>query len=287
MEKIPLPTKIEINPGADKNSATVVIEPCFPGYGVTLGNALRRVLLSSLPGAAVTSFKLAGTSHEFSTIDYVKEDLVEIALNLKLLRCKLHSENPVRLELKVKGEKEVTASDIKANADLEIINKDLHLATLTDKKAELNLELIVAPGRGYKTAESREGEELEVNMIAVDSLFSPIKKIGFDVENVRVGQMTNWDKLTLNIETDGTITPEQALHESAQFLIDNFDFIKNNSEKKPEIKSKKVAETVETAEAEKAAVELKQEQPETLGKEAKETKPGKKPKAKKTKKTAK
>lgn len=228
MENIPLPSKIEIQPGEEKNSAVITIEPCFPGYGTTLGNALRRILLSSLPGAAVISFKVEGASHEFSSLNYVKEDLVELSLNLKQLRCKVYSEQPVRLELKVKGEKEVTAKDIKTTSDVEIVNPDLHIATLTDKKAGLNMEIIVSQGRGYKTAESRESEELEVDMIATDALFSPIQKIGFWVENIRVGQMTNWDKLIIKIETDGTINPGLALSEAAKCLIDNFTFIRDN-----------------------------------------------------------
>lgn len=242
MEKIPLPTKVEFLPGENKNTSIVIIEPCYPGYGTTIGNALRRILLSSLPGAAVKSFKIKGALHEFSSINNIKEDLVEISLNLKLLRLKVFSEEPVKLELKVKGEKKVSAGDIKPNSDVEIANPELHIATLTDKEAELDMEIIVSKGRGYITTESREKEELEVGMIAIDSLYSPIQKIGYKIENVRVGQMTNWDKLILTIETDGTITTQEALNQASNLMLEHFVFIEANTQT-----GKKVAPAKEKA----------------------------------------
>lgn len=242
MENIPLPSKIEINPGKDPNKATVNIQPCHPGYGITLGNALRRVLLSSLPGAAVTAFKIKGVNHEFAAIDNVKEDVVEIALNLKKLRLRVFSSEPVRLELKAKGEKEVTAKDIKTSSDVEIVNPELLIATLTSKDAELEMEIIVNQGRGYIPTETREKEEVETNMIIVDSIFTPVRNVGFRIENVRVGQMTNYENLVLDIETDGTITPQEALIQSNQILIDHFNFISENiiSDKKTIKKEKKM-----------------------------------------------
>ena len=243
MENISLPSKIEITPDKENaNKAIVNIKPCQPGYGTTLGNALRRVLLSSLPGAAVTSFKIQGVNHEFAAIDNVKEDVVEIALNLKKLRLKVFSQEPVRLELKSKGEKEITAKEIKTTSDVEIVNPDLVIATLTDKNAELNMEIIVEQGRGYIPTETREKEEVETDMIIVDSIFTPVKNVGFKIENVRVGQMTNYENLVLEIETDGTIDPANALSQANKLLIDHFNFIESQlgtSEEKPAKKTKK------------------------------------------------
>ena len=228
MENIPLPSKITIKEGKNNFHSIVIIEPCFPGHGLTLGNALRRNLLSALTGAAVIAFKIKGVQHEFSAGEGVKEDVVDISLNLKQLRLKVFTDSPVRLELKVRGEKRVTAKDISPNSDVEIINKDLLLFTLTNRNTPIEMEIVVSRGRGYVTAESRESEELETGMISIDSSFTPIKRIGFNVENVRVGQMTNWDKLILDIETDGTITPPEALKLSVQDLVEHFNFIMNN-----------------------------------------------------------
>lgn len=248
MQNIPLPTKIE-QVKLDGNQAEISIQPCFPGYGTTLGNSLRRVLLSSLPGAAVTSFKIKGASHEFATLPHVKEDLVEISLNLKQLRLKSHSDQPVRLQLKTKGEKVVTAGDISPNADVEVANKDLVIATLTDKTAEFEMELIVEQGRGYVPTETKEKEAVETDMIIIDSIFTPVRNVGFKIENVRVGQMTNYENLILNIETDGTVSPMEALQQSTQVLIDHFNFIGQNSvssvEAKPAKKTKKAKKEAE------------------------------------------
>lgn len=225
MESIILPSKIEIKKGKLPNEATVIVEPCYYGYGTTLGNALRRVIISSLPGAAVTAVKIKGVQHEFSTIPHVKEDVIEVLLNLKQLRMKVHSAEPVRLVLKAKGEKEVTAKDIEKSSDVEIINKDLHIAEMTNKNAELEMEIFVSQGRGFVPVEAREKEKLELGAIAVDSIFTPIKNIGYKVENVRVGDITNYDKLILDIETDGTITPEDALEQGVNLLIDHFNLL--------------------------------------------------------------
>ena len=225
MEKISLPSTITVTPGEQRNEAVISIQPCFPGYGTTLGNALRRVMLSSLPGGAVTSFKVKGVSHEFTTVPNVKEDVVEITLNLKQLNVKVYSTEPVRLKLKAKGEKEVTGKDIEKNADVEVVNPDLVIATLTSKDAELEMELVVNQGRGYVPTEAKEKENTETDMIVIDSIYTPIRNVGFRVENVRVGQMTNYESLVMTVETDGTITPEEALSQANQVLIDHFNFI--------------------------------------------------------------
>lgn len=225
MENIPLPSKIEITAGSKANESIISIQPCFPGYGTTLGNALRRVLLSSLPGAAVTAFKIKGASHEFSALPNIKEDLVEVALNLKQLRLKVYSNEPVKISLKSSGEKKVTAKEIKATSDVEVINTDLVIATLTDKSAELDIEMLVTQGRGYVPTEAKEKENIESDMILIDSIFTPVKNVGIKVDHVRVGQMTNYENLILTIETDGTISPNEALEKSNQILIDHFNFI--------------------------------------------------------------
>jgi len=270
MENIPLPSKIEIQPGKNANQAAVSIQPCHPGYGTTLGNALRRVLLSSLPGAAVTAFKIKGASHEFSALSNVLEDLVEVALNLKQLRLKVFSAEPVRLELKVKGEKKVTAKDIKPNSDVEIANPDLLIATLTSKDAELEMEIIVSQGRGYIPTENREKENLETDMIMVDAIFTPIKNVGFQIENVRVGQMTNYENLILNIETDGTISPQEALSQATQTLIDHFNFIADQTKPTAKVKAKK--EKKEKAAAKEEKKEAKKEAKAKKEKKEKESK---------------
>lgn len=220
MEAFPLPhsvTSEKLSPAR----ARITLEPCYPGYGTTLGNTLRRVLLSSLPGAAVVAVKITGADHEFSTIPGVKEDVVDLLLNIKQLRLVVHSAEPVRFGLTVTGEHEVTAADIEATSDVEVVNGDLHLATLTDKKATLKIEFIAQQGRGYVPVESREAQKLEIGTIAVDSLFSPVRRVGYTVENVRVGQMTNYDKLILDVETDGSLTPLEAVKQAAQLLIDH------------------------------------------------------------------
>ncbi len=228
MEDILLPSKIELIPGKTEREATLVVEPCFHGYGTTLGNALRRVMLSSLPGAAVTAVKINGVQHEFSAMDGVKEDVLEIVLNLKQLRLRLFSDEPVvRLTLKAKGEVEVTAGDIDKSSDVEIVNPELHLATLTDKKSVLDMEIFVSKGRGYVTTEERAKEKSELGVIAIDALFSPVREVGYRVENVRVGRVTDFDKLIMDIETDGTMDPSEVVDRSVKILIDHFTLIQN------------------------------------------------------------
>lgn len=224
MNTIPLPNKIYFTKDEAKTSE-VVIEPLYPGYGVTLGNALRRVLLSSLPGGAVTAVKIKGVDHEFSTIPNVTEDVVDIILNLKKLRLRVHSEEPVRLTLTAKGQKVVTAADIKKDSQVEIMSPELPIATLDSKSAEFSMELIVEQGRGYVPVEMREVEKMEIGMIAVDAIYSPVRMVNFEVENVRVGQITNYDKLTITMETDGTISGREALDMAASVLVDHFSLL--------------------------------------------------------------
>jgi DNA-directed RNA polymerase subunit alpha len=204
MEAIPLPNQAKVT-DLGGNKYSLALEPLYPGYGVTIGNALRRVLLSSMPGAAVTAVKIKFADHEFSTIPNVKEDVIQIILNLKLLRLKSFSSEPVKVNIKVKGEKVVTAGDIKETDQVQVINKDLHIATLDNKNSELDMELTVEQGRGYQPVEARENLKLEVGVIAIDAIYTPVKSVHFDVSNVRVGQLTNYDKLEVVMETDGSL----------------------------------------------------------------------------------
>jgi len=250
MEPIRLPTKIELIPGKEEHQATLVVEPCFQGYGTTLGNALRRVLLSSLPGAAVTAVKITGAQHEFSTLPNIKEDILELILNLKQLRLRVHSEEPVRLNLKKTGEGKVKAKDIEANADVEIVNPDLHIATITDESGELEMEIIAARGRGFVTTEDR-GKEKEIGVIGIDSIFTPVKSVGYQVVDTRVGQITNFDKLMLTVETDGTITPKDAIEQATKLLLEHFELFRDLSVKREEAAEEAVA--AEAAAAPEAA----------------------------------
>ncbi len=206
------------------NNGIFVIEPLSPGYGVTLGNALRRVLLSSLSGAAITSIQISGASHEFSTLPAVREDIVEIILNLKTLRFKLQGNDPVTLKLSVKGPKEVKASDFEKNSACEIVNTDTFIASL-GKNGKLSMEVVVEKGRGYVPVEKRRDEKLPLGTIAVDSVFTPVKKIHYEVENTRVGGQTDFDKITLEISTDGSIDPEIALKTAAGILVEHCSLI--------------------------------------------------------------
>lgn len=257
---IPLPTKIEITENKKNHKEGVVaIEPCYPGYGITIGNALRRVMLSSLEGAAVTTVKIKNAQHEFSTLPNVKEDVLQIILNLKKIRFKMFSDESIKLELKVKGEKEVKASDIKVTSDVEIINKDLKLATLTNRNAELDMEITVSKGLGYVSSEQKEAqaEEKEIGNIIIDSVFTPIVNVGLKIENVRVGQMTNYEKLIMNIETDGTITVKEAVEKSAQILVDHFELILGEKTDHEIIKKEETKEVKEVEEVKKEVKETK------------------------------
>lgn len=209
------------------NYASYDIEPLEAGYGMTLGNSLRRVLLSSLPGAAVTSIRIEGVQHEFQDISNVKEDVTDIVLNIKQLRLRCFSDHPVSMRLEVSGEREVTAADIVAIAPsaVEIVNPELHIATLDHENARLDMELVVETGRGYVPADSKEDQPIGV--IPVDAIYSPVQKVNYTVEHTRVGQMTNFDKIVLEITTDGTITPDEALRQSADILVRHFTLLAN------------------------------------------------------------
>lgn len=227
MEPILLPNKISFKRGERPNEGMLTVEPCAQGYGTTLGNALRRVLLSSLSGAAVIAVKIKNAEHEFSTLPHVKEDVLEIILSLKSLRLKLFSEEPVKLTLTAKGEKAVTAADFAKDAQVEIVNPDLHLATLTDPSASLEMEITVAPGRGYRSTEERGKEKAELGTIAIDALFSPVLNVSYKVEATRVGDKTDFDKLVLSVETDGTLDPLDAVNQAVVILNDYVNVLKD------------------------------------------------------------
>jgi DNA-directed RNA polymerase subunit alpha len=221
MEAISLPNHAQVTDLGD-NKYSLVLEPLYPGYGVTIGNAMRRVLLSSMPGAAVTAVKIKFVDHEFSTIPNIKEDVIQIILNLKQLRLKSFSNEPVKVNLKVKGEKVVTAADIKETDQVQVINKDLHIATLDNKNSEFDMELTVEQGRGYVPVEARENQKQEVGVMAIDAIYTPIKSVHFDVSNVRVGQRTDFDKLEIVMETDGGLTGQEAMDIASHILVDHF-----------------------------------------------------------------
>lgn len=264
MEQISLPTKIDYQAGTDAQTGTLVIEPLYPGYGATIGNALRRVLLSSLPGAAVTAVKIQNAPHEFTTLPKIQEDVLQIILNLKQLRVKVFSDEPVRLRLAAKGERRITAADIEKDSNVEIVNPDLLIATLTARNAELEMDIWVSQGRGYVPTEAREKEKMEIGTIAIDSFFSPIHQVTFRVEPARVGQMTNYDKLIMNISTDGTITAAEAVLAADKLLISHLTLI---------------SESLVTVAAEAMAASAAQAAPTEVA-EAPKKKRGRKPKIK-------
>ena len=202
-------------------STTFTIEPLHSGYGMTLGNSIRRVLLSSIAGAAVTAFKIEGTTHEFTTVKGVKEDVVDIMMNLKQLRFKVYGESEQNLRLVKQGKGVVTGKDISLNADTEIVNPDQVIATLDDDKAKLVIDLIVEVGRGYRTIEEQTAKKPS-DMIALDAVFTPVLRVRYKVENTRVGQVTDLDKLIITVDTDGSITPSDAFEEAAAILVNQY-----------------------------------------------------------------
>lgn len=225
------------------NRTVFEIGPLMPGYGATIANPLRRVLLSSLEGAAVTSIKIKGVDHEFGPIAGVQEDIIQIILNLKKLRFRCFSDEPVTVHLVKKGEGVVTAADIELSSDVELITTDQPLCTLTDKKAELTMELTVQKGRGYVSVEQRQKEKLPIGIIAIDAAFSPVRLVNFTLEDVRVGQRIDFNKITMEVETDGAIQPEQAMKEAAGILAEHFTLISQiavpEQEAKPVKKARK------------------------------------------------
>ncbi len=251
--------KPTINKSIDEDGCygKFVVEPLERGYGTTLGNALRRILLSSLPGAAVTSVKIDGILHEFSTIPGVKEDVTEIILNLKKLAVRLEGENTKRAIINAVGPREVTAADIIGDSDIEIFNPDLHIATL-EENATLVMEINFARGRGYVPAEQNKTENTPISVIPVDSIYTPVKKVNYIVENTRVGQVTDYDRLVLEIWTDGSITPEEGVSIGAKImqehlnlfiqLTDTTDSMEIMVEKEEDQKEKALEMTIEELE---------------------------------------
>lgn len=245
MENLLLPSKVEFSESEQGNIGVVTVSPCYYGYGTTLGNALRRVLLSSLPGAAVESFKIKGVQHEFTTAEGIKEDVVEIMLNLKQLVVKLYSQEPITLSLTKKGPGAVTAGDFDKNSDVEIINTDLVIANLTSNKT-FEMEITVGVGRGFRTVEEKDKQAVDLGTILVDSIYTPIKDVGYHVEYTRVGDITNYEKLTLTIETNGSISPKTALQQATDILMDHFHIVASGIKTEEEV----VHEKVESAEKE-------------------------------------
>jgi DNA-directed RNA polymerase subunit alpha len=277
MQNIANPKKIDFKTVGNSNEGVITIEPLFPGYGMTLGNSLRRVLLSSLPGAAVIGVKIKGASHEFMALPHIKEDVLEMILNLKQLRFKVFTEDEIRLELKVKGKKVVTAADITKNSQVEIKNPELVLANITNEAGSLDAEILVKGGRGYKMSEGSKKENKEIGFIEIDSIFSPVTIVSIKVDNARVGKMTNWDKLILDVKTDGTVTPEEAFNEAVKILVEQFNALlpENIGKEMEEEMAKDEALEIENEEA--VVVEAETEEVEEPKKEKKE-------KAKKSKK---
>lgn len=218
---IPKPTGFKLV-SEEGNQGVYDVEGLYPGYGHTIGNSIRRVLLSSLRGSAITAVKISGVSHEFSTIEGVLEDVVELSLNLKQVRFKMSGEGPYTATLSVKGEKEVFAKDIKTPGELEVVNGDLHIATLTSKNSQLEMEIEVSSGFGYQTVEARKKEKVDIGTIALDAAFSPVRGVNFEVENMRVGDRTDYNRVRFTVETDGSIAPQEALTEAARILAEQF-----------------------------------------------------------------
>ncbi|MBI5816834.1 MAG: DNA-directed RNA polymerase subunit alpha [Candidatus Yonathbacteria bacterium] len=219
-----LPSKPRII-SEDAISGVYEIDGLYPGYGHTLGNSLRRIILSSLPGAAITSVKISGVSHEFSTIQGVKEDVITILLHLKKVRFKMLTDEPQTVTLSVKGVKGVTAADIKVPGQVEVLSKDAPIATITDKGTTLDIEMRIEKGLGYIPKDVHQKEKVDVGTIAVDAIFTPIRRVNYEVENMRVGDRTDHNRLKVSIETDGTLTPREALEKSIEIMINQLKSI--------------------------------------------------------------
>jgi DNA-directed RNA polymerase subunit alpha len=227
------PNKLEVSHGDERRIATLVAEPLERGFGLTLGNALRRVLLSSLQGAAITSVHIDGVLHEFSSIPGVREDVTDIILNIKDIAIKMQSEGPKRLVLKKQGPGVVTAGDIAVTGDIQVLNPELMICHL-DEGAEIRMEFTINNGKGYVAAEHNRAEDSPIGLIPVDSLYSPVRKVSYRVENTREGQKLDYDKLTMTVETDGAISPEDAVAYSARILQDQLNIFVNFEEPKRE-----------------------------------------------------
>lgn len=255
MQTVSLPQKPKYTP-IDEKSGKFEILGCYPGYGMTLGNALRRVLLASLKGSAITSVKIKGVSHEFSTMDGVMEDVVQIILNLKKVRFRMHGDEPVKVTLKSKGEGKVTASEIKCPSDVEVVNGDQIIATVTDKKVELEMELEISNGLGYVPIDQQNRDEKEIGVIAIDAVYTPINRVNYEVENMRVGKRTDYNKITLEIVTDGSMTPEDAFSRAVAILVEQFSVLGGI-----EIVEEKPVEEIQEAEVEIEAPVIEEADP--------------------------
>ncbi len=245
---ISLPSKPKIVEKKEENRVLFEIDSLYPGYGVTIGNSLRRVLLSSLSGAAITKVKINEVNHEFSTIPGVMEDVITIILNLKDLRFRVHSDEPQTARIRVSGETVATGKNFELPTQLELVNPEAPIATLTDKKAELDMIVEVEKGMGYSSSDDRKEEKLEVGQIVVDSIFTPVKRVNFHVENMRVGKRTDFDRLFIEVETDRTISPEEALLQAVDVLKKHFEILSSfeveetaKPEKAKAVKKEKVA----------------------------------------------
>ncbi|MEK7563995.1 MAG: DNA-directed RNA polymerase subunit alpha [Patescibacteria group bacterium] len=228
----------------DGNKGVFEIDGLYPGYGHTLGNSLRRIILSSLPGHSITSIKIDGVSHEFQTIDGIKEDVIVMILNLKKTRFRMTSDEPQTVTLSVKGPKEVTAADIKTTGQVEVLNPENHIASVTGK-VNLNIELLIEKGLGFISKENFHKEKVDVGTIAVDAIFTPVRRVSYEVENMRVGDKTNHNRLRISIETDGTLSPREALTRSIEIMINQLkaivDFKEPEEETEEEVSNTKVA----------------------------------------------
>ncbi len=213
-----------------ENTGRFIIKGCYPGYGTTLGNSIRRAMLSSLPGNAAIAVKIKGITHEFTTVKGVMEDVVQIILNLKRVSFKLNGVEEATIFLKVKGEKEVTAKDFKTTSEVEVVNVKQHIATLASSSAELDMEVKIKQGLGYIPIELQERDEKEIGTIAVDAVYTPVKRVNFTVENMRVGKKTDFDKIILDIATDGSITPQEAYVQTVEILMSQYNAIANIDE---------------------------------------------------------
>lgn len=227
------PQKVEYHE-EDASRGTVEVVGCYPGYGATLGNALRRVLLSSLEGAAATSIKIEGVQHEFSTLENIREDIVQVLLNLKRIRFQLEDEEFIKVSISAKGEGVVTAGDIKTPTGVHVVNPEHVLVTLTDKKSKFEAEIEIKRGLGYVPVEQQDRPEKEIGVIAVDAIFTPVKRVNFTVDNVRVGKRTDYERIRFDIETDGTITSKEAFEHASRILVEQFSSFVQSKETEEE-----------------------------------------------------
>ncbi len=243
---VSLPSKPRIV-SEEEFKGTYEIDGLYPGYGHTLGNSLRRIILSSLPGSAITSVKIEGVPHEFSTIDGVKEDVVNILLNLKKVRLQMLTDEPQTVSIEVKGEKVVTAGDIKTPSQVEVLNPDQRIAEITDKKGALSIEMTVERGMGYVSKDILQKDKVDIGIIALDAIFTPIRRVNYEVENMRVGDRTDFNRLRVVVETDGTITAHGALEKSIEIMINQLKAIVGFKEEEiePEIKESADADAKE------------------------------------------